>query len=147
MVEPLFLALGIANNLALLAVFVVRARRLDLLERFGWLYLLLAVPAVWCLVLAHQEHAPVQYTVFLAIYLAFLAVEGLYDWVLRIPFREHVDWRLLGPYVALYVSSCYGFVVMVWKESPAAGAVVLALTVAQLLANALTHPRGSSRRP
>ena len=139
MLEPVFFGLGVANAVALLVVFVLRARRLDLVERFGWLYLLLAVPAVWALVLARQEHAPVQYTVFLVIFLGFLVIEALYDWVLRIPFRERPHWRILAPYVALYVSSSYGFVVMTWKASVAAGAVVLALTVAQVAANAMTH--------
>lgn len=88
--------------------FALRARRPDLVERFGWLYLL-------------------------------LAAEALYDWVLRIPFRERPDWRIPTPYVALCVSSSYGFVVMTWQESAAPGAVVLVLTVAQLAANAMTH--------
>ena len=48
-------------------------------------------------------------------HLAFLAVEGLYDWVLKFPLRETKDWRLLVPYVALYIASSYGFVVMPWK--------------------------------
>ncbi len=46
------------------------------------------------------------------------------------------------PYVALYISSTYGFVVMVWKESVPGGLLMLALAVGQVLANALTHPRG-----
>lgn len=147
MLEPVFFGLGVANALALLVVFVLRARRLDLVERFGWLYLLLALPAVWALVLARQENASVQYTVFLVIFLGFLVIEALYDWVLRIPFREKPDWRILAPYVALYVSSSYGFVVMTWRESVAAGAVVLVLTVAQVAANAMTHtrPTGTAR--
>jgi hypothetical protein len=142
---PLYFALAIANNVALFVVFVLRKRRMDLVRRFGWLYLLLAVPAAAGIVVAQREHAPLQYTIFLAIFLAFLAVEALYDWVLRIPFRERPDWRLLVPYVALYVSSCYGFVVMVWRESVPGGLLVLTLTLAQLAANAATHPRGPAR--
>lgn len=147
MLEPVFFGIGVANALALLVVFVLRARRLDLVERFGWLYLLLAVPAVWALVLTRHEHAPLQYIVFLVIFLGFLVIEALYDWVLGIPFRERPDWRILAPYVVLYVSSSYGFVVMTWKESVAAGAVVLVLTVAQVAANAMTHmsPTGTAR--
>lgn len=45
------------------------------------------------------------------------------------------------PYVAPHISSTYGFVVMVWKESVPGGLLMLALSVAQVLANALTHPR------
>ncbi|HET8988975.1 MAG TPA: hypothetical protein VFN43_10725 [Humibacillus sp.] len=142
MLEPLYFALGLVNSVALIVIFVVRGRRLDLVERYGWLYLLLAIPAIYGIVLVGREGASAQYAIFLAIYLAFLAIEGLYDWILKIPFRETMDWRVLGPYVALYVSSNYGFVVMVWKQSMPGGLLMLALVAAQLIANALTHPRG-----
>ena len=142
MLEPLFFSLGVVNSAALIVIFVLRRRRLDLVERFGWLYLLLAIPAAYGLVLVGQKHTPAQYAIFLSIFLAFLAIEALYDWVLKIPFRQHMDWRLLAPYVALYISSSYGFVVMVWKESLPGGLLMLALTVAQILANVWTHPRG-----
>ncbi|MHA6522847.1 hypothetical protein [Tessaracoccus sp. G1721] len=140
MMAPFFFTLGLANAVCLIVVFAVRRRRLELVERYGWLYLLLAVPAVLGLAIAYLEASPVQYPVFLGIFLGFLALEGLYDWVLKVSFRETMDWRLLVPYVALYVSSSYGFVVMPWKDlSPAAGVVMLVLTVGQFLLNALTH--------
>ena len=101
MLEPLFFSLGVVNSVALIVIFVLRSRRLDLVERFGWLYLLLAIPAAYGLVLVGQEHTPAQYAIFLSIFLAFLAIEALYDWVLKIPFRQHMDWRLLAPYAAL----------------------------------------------
>ncbi|GAA2156009.1 hypothetical protein FHX52_4133 [Humibacillus xanthopallidus] len=142
MLEPLFFALGVVNNLALISIFILRDRRLDLIQRYGWLYLLLALPATYAIVLARQEQQPPQYTIFLILYLAFLAVEALYDWVLKIPFRESMDWRLLVPYVALYISSSYGFVVMVWKDSVPGGLLMLLLTVGQFIANAVTHRRG-----
>jgi hypothetical protein len=141
MLETLFFALGLVNSVALIVIFVVRGRRLDLVQRFGWLYLLLAAPATYALVLAQQERKPTQYTIFLALFLAFLAIEALYDWILKIPFREHMDWRLLVPYVALYVSSSYGFVVMVWKESTPEGIIMLTLAAVQVVANVWTHPR------
>ncbi|HET7802480.1 MAG TPA: hypothetical protein VFL38_18805 [Humibacillus xanthopallidus] len=142
MLAPLFFALGVVNNLALIAIFILRDRRLDLIQRYGWLYFLLAIPATYAIVLAQQEQKAPQYTIFLTIYLAFLAIEALYDWVLKIPFRESMDWRLLVPYVALYISSSYGFVVMVWKESVLGGLLMLLLTVGQFIANAVTHRRG-----
>lgn len=141
MLEPFFFALGLVNNLALFVIFILRGRRLDLIQRYGWLYFLLGIPTIYAIILASQEHKPVQYTIFLALYLAFLAVEALYDWILKVPFREKMDWRLLVPYVALYISSSYGFVVMVWKESIAGGLLMLSVTVGQLIANAMTHPR------
>lgn len=142
MLEPLFFSVGVVNGVALTVIFVLRERRLDLVRQFGHLYLLLAIPAAYGIVLVLQEEKPAQYAIFLSIFLACLAIAALYDWVLKIPFREHMDWRMLVPYVALYVSSSYGFVVMVWKESVQGGLLMLVLTVVQIVANALTHPRG-----
>lgn len=142
MMAPFFFALGLVNNICLIIVFVLRRRRIDIVQRFGWLYLGLAIPTVHGLVLAQREGGRGEYTIFLAIFLAFLAMEGLYDWVLKLPFRETMDWRLLLPYVALYIASSYGFVVMSWRfYSVVAGILMMVLTVAQLVANAVTHTR------
>lgn len=141
MVETFFFGLGLVNSLCLIAIFLTRRRNRAVLERVGWLYLLLAVPAVYGIILVQQHGAAVQYTIFLGIFLAFLMIEALYDWILKIPFRETMDWRVLAPYVALYISSTYGFVVMPWRVSLPQGIIMLVLFVAQLLANVLTHPR------
>ena len=97
------------------------------------------------LVLVQQEHASVQYSIFLGIFLGFLVIEALYDWILKIPFRETMAWPVLVPYVALYVSSSYGFVVMPWRVSLPQGIIMAVLFVVQVLANILTHPRPSGR--
>lgn len=146
-----FFFLGLVSSVCLIIGFVLRRRRLDLVQRFGWLYLGLALPAMYGFVLAQQEGSRGEYAIFLAIFLTFLAVEGLYDWVLRLPFRETMDWRLLLPYVELYVASSYGFMVMPWRfYSIAAGLVMLVLTVVQFSAHVMTHewvkpPRASAR--
>lgn len=145
MVESFFFGLGLVNSLCLIAVFLTRRWNPAVLEKIGWLYLLLAVPAVYGIFLVQQEGAAVQYTIFLAIFLAFLIIEALYDWILKIPFRETMDWRVLAPYVALYFSSTYGFVVMPWRVSLPQGIIMLVLFVVQLLANILTHPRKSTK--
>ena len=79
MLEPFFFILGLANNVFLIFVFLVRKYRINILRRFGWTYLLLAIPAICGLLLVAQEQKDVQYSVFLAIFLAFLALEGVYD--------------------------------------------------------------------
>ncbi|MFZ1284305.1 MAG: hypothetical protein WAQ75_09340 [Propionicimonas sp.] len=141
MVEPFFFGLGLVNSICLIAIFMTRRWNLALLEKVGWLYLLLALPAVYGLVLVQQEHASLQYTIFLVIFLAFLLIEALYDWIWKIPFREEMNWPALVPYAALYLASTYGFVVMPWRASPQQRIIMLALFVAQILANVLTHPR------
>lgn len=142
MLEPLFFALGLANNLFLIFIFLIRKSHLPLLQRVGWAYLLLAIPAIYAIFLVQQEQKTWRYVIFLGIFLAFLAIEALYDWILKIPFRESMDWKLLGPYLALYFSMNYGFIVMVWKyDSLAGGIILLGLFVVQILANVVTHPR------
>lgn len=55
MLEPLSFALGLVNNLALIAIFTARGRRLDLVQRYGWVYLLLSVPAAYGIFSPHRR--------------------------------------------------------------------------------------------
>ena len=140
MLEKFYFALGLANSVFLILIFLIRKNNLDLLQRIGWTYLLLAIPAIYAIFLVQQEHKSPRYTIFLGIFLAFLAIEALYDWILKIPFRETMDWKLLVPYVALYISSNYGFVLMTWKYySVPYGIILLILLVIQIVANIVTH--------
>ena len=142
MLEPFYFVLGLANTLLLTIIFSLRKKYFSVIKKFGWLYLLLAIPAIYAIYLVHIEQKTVRYTIFLVIFLAFLLIEALYDYVLKIPFRETMNWKQLLPYVALYISMNYGFVVMVWKyDSLARGAVLLILMVIQLILNLVTHPR------
>ena len=141
MLEELFFILGFVNNLFLIFIFLIRKDKMVLLKRIGWVYLLLAIPAVYGIFLVSQEQKAVQYSIFLGIFLAFLALEGLYDHILKIPFRK--NWKLLTPYLVLYYAMNYGFVVMVWKTSLPRGLIILGLFIIQIIANICTHPRKS----
>lgn len=142
MLEPVFFALGLVNNLFLIFIFLIRKNRPALLHRVGWAYLLLAIPAISAMILVQYEHKSYRYMIFLGIFLAFLAIEALYDWIIKIPFRENMDWKQLVPYVALYISMNYGFVVMVWKYiSLIGGILMLSLLIVQIVMNILSHPR------
>jgi hypothetical protein len=135
------------NNLFLIIIFLLRKKYFALLEKIGWVYLLLAIPAIYAIYLVQQEQKTARYTVFLGIFLAFLLIEALYDYILKIPFRETMNWKQLTPYVALYISMNYGFVVMVWKyDSMLRGVILLGLFVVQILANLATHPRAAVPR-
>ncbi len=139
MFESLFLVIGLLNNTILTAVFILRNKRMDILERFGWLYLLLSIPTLYAIILVVQQQKPREYLIFLVIFMAFLALEGLYDHVLKIPFRQ--NWRYVVPYLMLYYAAGYGFVVMVWKDSPTWGIAMLVLTIILLVTNILTHSK------
>jgi hypothetical protein len=140
MLEPLFFSLGLVTNGFLIFIFLIRKKHLDLLRKIGWLVFLLAIPALYAIFLVQQEQKDQRYTIFLGIFLAFLAIEALYDWIWKIPFREKMDWKFV-PYVALYISMNYGFVVMVWKYySMIGGIIMLALFTIQIIANIISHP-------
>ena len=139
MLEELFFILGFVNNLFLIFIFLIRKDKMVLLKRIGWVYLLLAIPAVYGIFLVAQEKKTVQYSIFLGIFLAFLALEGLYDYILKIPFRK--NWKLLTPYLVLYYAMNYGFVVMVWKTSLPRGLIMLGLYIIQIIINICTHSR------
>jgi len=141
MLEELFFTLGLVNNLFLIFIFLIRKDKMVLLKRIGRVYLLLAIPAVYGIFLVSQEQKAVQYSIFLGIFLAFLALEGLYDHILKIPFRK--NWKLLTPYLVLYYAMNYGFVVMVWKTSLPRGLIMLGLFIIQIIVNICTHPRKS----
>lgn len=144
MLEPFFFALGLLNNGFLIFIFLIRKNHFALMKRIGWVYFLLAIPAIYAIFLVQQEQKTPRYTIFLGIFLAFLAIEALYDWILKIPFREKMDWKQLVPYVLLYISMNYGFVIMAWNYySLMSGIILLSLFIIQIIANIVTHPQAT----
>jgi hypothetical protein len=144
MVEQLFFTLGLLTNIFLIFIFLIRKNHLALVKKTGWVIFFLAIPAIYAIYLVQQEQKTQRYTIFLGIFLAFLVIEALYDWILKIPFREKMDWKQLLPYVALYISMNYGFVVMVWKYySVVGGIIMLGLFVIQIITNIVSHPRAA----
>jgi hypothetical protein len=141
MFEQYFFVLGLVNSIFLIFIFLVRKNRLALVRSTGWVYLLLGIPAAYGIILAVTEQKTVQYVIFLGIFLAFLFIEWLYDYVLRVPFRENWNWRLLTPYLTLYYAMNYGFVVMPWKTSAVWGTTMLGLFVIQIIVNLSSHPK------
>jgi hypothetical protein len=145
MLEVYFFVLGLVNSIFLILLFLVRKNRLDLLHRFGWIYLLLAIPAAYGIILVAQEQKTIRYSIFLGIFLAFLLLEWLYDYVLKINFRENwrKNWKWVVPYLILYYAMNYGFVVMPWKTSLVWGLIMLGLFIIQIIANLKSHPKMS----
>jgi hypothetical protein len=148
MFEVYFFVLGLANSLFLTSIFVLRKKRLDIIAKVGWTYLLLAIPAACGLFLAVKEGKAPEYGIFLGIFLAFLLFEWLLDYRLKINFRENIGKNLKWavPYLALYYAMNYGFVIMPWKTSTAWGFIMLALFAVQMLTNLRSHPRTVVRK-
>jgi hypothetical protein len=145
MLEVFFFILGLANSVFLILIFLIRKNRLVILQRIGWGYLLLAIPAAYGIFLVVQEQKTVRYAIFLVIFLAFLLLEWLFDFVLKINFRENwkKNWKSLVPYLGLYYAMNYGFVVMSWKTSLIWGIIMLCLFIIQIIVNLRSHPKMS----
>jgi hypothetical protein len=133
------------NSVFLIFIFLIRKDSLALLQRIEWMYLLLAIPAAYGIILVVQEQKTVRYSIFLVIFLAFLLIEWLFDYVLKINFRENwkKNWKWALPYLALYYSMNYGFVVMPWKTSLVWGLIMLGLFIIQIIVNLRSHPKMS----
>jgi hypothetical protein len=145
MLEVYFFVLGLVNSVLLIFIFLIRKNRLDLVARFGWIYLLLAVPAAYGIFLAQRQDQTGRYTIFLGIFLAFLFVEWLFDYALKVNFRENwrKNWKWMVPYLSLYYAMNYGFVVMPWKTSLVWGPIMLGLFIIQIIVNLRSHPKAS----
>ena len=145
MMDLFFFILGIVNSALLICIFLIRKNRLDLLKRIGWIYFLLAIPAVYGIFLVFKEHETVRYSIFLGIFLVFLFLEWLFDYVFKINFRENwkENWKFMVPYLVLYYAINYGFVVMPWKTHLPWGLVMLGLFIIQIIANLKSHPKMS----
>lgn len=140
MFEIYYFILGIINNILLTSIFlIVKFAKMPKLKEVGIAYLSLAVPAVFGIFIALQQNKPIQYVIFLCIFIAFLIIEGVYDFVLKIEFRK--NWKQLVPFLALYWSMNYGFCVMTWKNSVVQGSIILGLFITQLIANLLSHTK------
>ena len=145
MLELFFFILGLVNSVLLIFIFLIRKNRLALVRRIGWIYLLLAIPAAYGIILVLQEQKTVRYGIFLGIFLAYLLLEWLFDHVFKVNFRENwrQNWKLLVPYLTLYYAMNYGFVVMPWKTSLIWGIIMLGLFIIQIIANLRSHPKAS----
>jgi hypothetical protein len=145
MLEVFFFILGLVNSVLLILIFLIRKNRLVIIQRIGWGYLLLAMPAAYGIFLVVQEQKTVRYAIFLVIFLAFLLLEWLFDFVLKINFRDNwkKNWKSLVPYLGLYYAMNYGFVVMPWKTSLIWGIIMLCLFVIQIIVNLRSHPKMS----
>ena len=148
MAETIFFIIGILNSLSLVTIFLIRKDRMDILKKYGKLYFLLVLPAAVDIFLVFYEDVDIRYFVFLVIYLVFLLIEWLYDYVIKTDFRENwlKNWKWAVPYLGLYYAMNYGFVVMPWKSHVPWGILMLVLCIVQLYTNIRSHPKATANK-
>ena len=145
--QIVFFILGLVSNIYMIAIFLLRRKyALINLRRVGRWYFILAVPALVNVLLLRNDDQFARYGIFLGIFMAFLLVEWVYDYQLRIDWRR--NWKLLTPYLALYYAANYGFVVMPWKFENYVwqGITMLIVVVIQIALNLATHGPWSTRQ-
>jgi len=141
MLQTLLIIWGLLNNLLLILIFYLRfkgyEKNQELIRKIGYIYLGLAPFAIIVWILSVINQRPSSNGIFCAIFLIYIAIEALFDFILKIEFRS--IWYLLIPYLILYYIINYGIVVMIWAESQPWGIVLLVLWIIQLIVNAISH--------
>ena len=141
MFKWLFFGIGLVINLFLIVVFYLSiTKNQSVLEKIGPYFFLLIIPALYCIFLVIKDGTSTRHLIFLIIFLVFMFIEWLFDYVLKIDFRSFNDWRTFVPYIVLYYAMNYGFVVMTWKYLDVRlGIGLMVLWVIQLGMNIFSH--------
>ena len=145
MVEILLFLIGLIFNVLLCGIFYAQKKERDQIVHFlGLVLLSLAIPILITLILVIVEKKGIRISIFLGIFLLYLLLEGIYDFILKIPFRR--NWKLLTPYLVLYYMTNYGMIVINWKIATERGILILMLCLLQIGLNIWNHlkPRKKS---
>jgi hypothetical protein len=131
----------IANlvNILLIGIFLSRPWGLKRLERIlGLISIALALPVGLAVVMNALGGREWWTVVLPSLLVAFLIVELILDYILRLPFRNN---RLLWPYLLLYYLSLMGMIGYAFLVSEAYGFITLATYFLNLLATWYSYSR------
>lgn len=141
MLKTLLIVWGLLHNFLLILIFFLRfmgyEKNKDIIRKIGYFYLGLAPFPIIVWVLSVTNQRPSSNGIFCVIFLIYLGIEALFDFILEIDFRS--IWYLLIPYLILYYIVNYGIVVMIWAEDLPWGIVMLVLWIIQLIINGISH--------
>jgi hypothetical protein len=125
--------LAYAIDVTVILIFIVRLMKRPALEHgLGLVLMIAAVPLVYLLAVASAFRRPALYYVQIGLMLAFLLVEFLLDYVLKIEFRN-TRWMTIA-YVMIFFSGTGGMIGVASQAGRAwaAPAVVLFLVMTAL---------------
>lgn len=137
LVDAVVVIIANAINFGLIAIFLVRARGMVQAERrIGLAQIALAVPLA-AVVIYNAAHGRTWWTMVLpGLLVAFLLLELLLDYILKIDFRAM--W-LLGPYLLLFYTALMGMIGYAFLTAEWLGFITLATYFAQLGATAYSY--------
>ena len=139
-IEYLLFSISLIANLVLITVFIVRKKEdYHLVQRIGYFLLIPGALAVIGIIMIINQGLDGRLAWFLGFFLAFLTIELLFDYILKIDFRN--NWKPLVPYLILYYMANYSLTMMNWLFSVTRGIIILILFIIQIITNAWSHPK------
>ena len=98
---------AVAINVLLIALFIARLGKKPQIEHgLGIVIILSAVPLSYLFVTAFAIKRPVLYFIQVGLMIAYLLVEFLLDYILKVDFRQNM--RIVIPYIMLFFSGTAG---------------------------------------
>jgi hypothetical protein len=147
MIFYLLFALALIHNILLIFIFYVRKHADETHsaeKKIGFFYIPISfILATIALIWGIMDNLGGNFIVFVIIFMVYLIIETLLDFVLKTDFRSNI--KVAIPYVILYYMANYCVVMLVWLENITAGVVVLILMIIQYIMNAWSHPKPGKR--
>jgi hypothetical protein len=103
--DALYVGWSFIFHLALISHFTVRKLNLDLIQRYGWVFYLLSIPAVIVSIIILRGDKPVSFWLAGIIFLVWAMVGYFIEYQLGIQWRSPPNWPVLIPYVLLYLGT------------------------------------------
>jgi hypothetical protein len=137
-ISTLLFVIALFANLILILIFLYRKKEdYILIKKIGYGLYVVGLLDIFAIIMVVIQGEDTRLIWFLGFYLAFLVIELLFDYILKIDFRT--NWKLLTLYLIFYYMANYSLIMMNWLFSSTLGLIILILFIIQLLANILTH--------
>lgn len=124
--EILIYITAIVANLLMIILFYFRINQKPKMEYYiGIFFQLLVVPMAFILYELIIKEYPLWMIIYSIIFLFFLMIELLLDYILHIEFRSNK--KIVIPYIILYILSFWGLLGMVFAQDLVFGLIVFVL--------------------
>ena len=103
--EILFVATALLFHVALIVHFAIRKWAFGLIERYGWLFYTLSLPAAVVSLILLVAGQTWSFWLGGFIFLVWAIYGYAVEYVKRIEWRDPIRWPIFGPYVSLYLAT------------------------------------------
>lgn len=140
-----FFIMGLYHNVLLSLLFYFSKQKNSIwIKNIGKTYLfgiapLISIALIWGVIISLE----LSKLILILIIIAFVLLEILFDWILKINFRK--NWLLLIPYLIFYYSANYAIVIIPWDYNIIYGIILLILMIIQIGINTWSHINPSKK--